>query len=173
MAGCWPKTGRLSGRGRSTPGHPRRWNSSARPAPTSRLPWRRRRCAATRCWRADPLRLHDCFDAVVTAEGRRAYQARPRTLSPPCLSGRIPAAACVVIEDSVSGILAGKGRRLPRDPDHHHLPAATLAAAANLHHLRKSGRSRPLTRGQSQSPNLPISHPPTNPQTPTPPALSA
>jgi len=77
----------------------------------------------------DRFDLHDCFDAVVTAEDVARTKPDPEPYRRAAERLGIPAAACVVIEDSVNGILAGKGAGCRVIGITTTYPAATLAAA--------------------------------------------
>lgn len=77
----------------------------------------------------DRFGLHDCFDAVVTAEDVEHTKPDPEPYRRASERLGIPAAACVVIEDSVNGIRSGKeaGCRVIGLTTTY--PTATLAAA--------------------------------------------
>ena len=77
----------------------------------------------------DRFDLHDCFDAVVTAEDVEHTKPDPEPYRRAAERLGIPAAACVVIEDSVNGIRSSKDAGCRVIGLTTTYPAATLAAA--------------------------------------------
>lgn len=77
----------------------------------------------------DRFDLHRFFDVVVTAEDVTRTKPDPEPYQRAVARLGLPAAACVVIEDSVNGIRAGKGAGCPVIGLTTTYPAAHLATA--------------------------------------------